>query len=124
MGIGDRWARFLTNDTAALDQGTDPIDRFRKGCKIGMVLSRVLFYFSLILFTSFYVMTDFATAGKAEEIKEEVQQGVKETKEEFKKMPQELKKAGQDLKKKSEGVKKNVEADVEEGKKNIRSLTK
>jgi len=124
MGIAGRWARFLTNDAAALDQGTDPIDKFRKGYKIGMVLSRMLFYFLLIIFTSFYVMTDSAIAGKAEEIKEDVKQGVKETKEEFKKMPEELKKAGKDLKKKSEEIKKDVESDIEQGKKNVRSITK
>ncbi len=124
MGTSDRWARFLTNEVAALDQGTDSIDEFEKGCKIGLVLSRMLFYFSLIIFTSFYVMTDFAIAGKAQEIKEEVQQGVKETKEEFKKVPEELKKAGKEIKKKSEEVKKGIEADIEQGKKNIQNITK
>jgi hypothetical protein len=124
MGVADRWARFLTNDAAALDQGTDSINKFGKGCKSGLVLSRMLFYFSLIIFVSFHVMTNFAIAGKAQEIKEEVQQGVKETKEEFKKMPEELKKAGKEIKKKSEEVKKNVEADIEEGKKNMQSITK
>jgi F0F1-type ATP synthase membrane subunit b/b' len=124
MRIVDRCSRFLTNEVTALDQQNDSIDEFGKCCKVGLVLSRMLFYFSLIIFTSFYVMTDFVIAGKTQEIKEEVQQGVKETKEEFKKMPEELKKAGREIKKKSEEAKKNVEADIEEGKKNIQSITK
>ena len=78
----------------------------------------------LIVFNSFYVISEFAIAGKAEEITEEVKQGVKETKEEFKKVPEELKKAGKEIKKKSKEVKKNIEADIEQGKKNVQSITK
>jgi len=124
MCIIDKWARFLTDDVTALDMINDSIDELGKSCKVVVVFSRLMVCFSLIIFTSFYVMADFAIAGKGEEIKEGVKQGVKETTEEFKKMPQELKKAGQELKKKSEEVKKDVEAYIEEGKKNIRSLKK
>jgi ferritin-like protein len=124
MGTVYRWTRFLTNDAVVLDQGTASVDKFGKDCKIGLVLSRMLFCLSLIIFSSYYVVTELAIAGKAEEIKEEVKQGVKETKEEFKKMPEELKQAGQDLKKKSEEVKKGIDADIEQGKKNIQSITK
>jgi F0F1-type ATP synthase membrane subunit b/b' len=124
MRIVDRCNRFLTNEITSLDRQNDSIDEFGKCCKVGLVFSRMLFCFSLIIFTSFYVMNDFAIAGKAQEIKEEVQQGVQETKEEFKKMPEELKKAGKEIRKKSEEVKKNVEADIKEGQKNIQSITK
>ena len=80
--------------------------------------------FLLIIFASFYVINDLAIAGKAEEIKEEVKQGVNETKEEFKKVPEELKKAGKEIKKKSEEVRKDIETDIEQGKKNVQSITK
>jgi len=124
MSIIDKLTRSLTDYAAASDLRDNSIDKLGKSCKVVVMFSRLFFCFLLIIFTSFCVVTEFAIAGKAEEIKEEVKQGVKETKEEFKKMPQELKKAGQDLKKKSEEVKKDVEADIEEGKKNIRSITK
>lgn len=92
--------------------------------KAGQVLCRLLVCFFLMSFTSFYVMTDVVTTGNAQEIKKEIKEGIRETKEELKKMPEELKKAGKEIKKKSEEVKINVEADIEEGKRNVRSLTK
>ena len=85
---------------------------------------RLVICFLPIIFTSFYVTTDLAIAGKAEEIKAEVKQGVKETKEEFKKVPAELKKAGKEIKKKSEEIRKDIENDIEQGKKNVQSITK
>jgi ElaB/YqjD/DUF883 family membrane-anchored ribosome-binding protein len=122
MGIADRRNRFLTNDATVLNE---TIAESREGFKVWLVLPRLFFCFSVIFFVSFYVMSDFAIAGTtAQEIKAEVKEGVRETKEEFKKMPEELKKAGQEAKKKAEEVKKDIEADVEEGKKNVRSLTK
>jgi hypothetical protein len=122
MGIADRRNRSLTDNATVLNEA---IAEFRKGFKVGLVLSRLFFCFSLIIFTSLYVMPDFAIAGTtAQEIKEGVKEGVRETKKELKKMPEELKKAGQEVKKKAEEVKKDIEADVEEGKKNVRSLTK
>ncbi|HVO66328.1 MAG TPA: hypothetical protein VMT12_07595 [Syntrophales bacterium] len=124
MRAGYRWTRFLTDNAAVSDQETASVDEFGKGCKIGLVLLRMMFCFLLIIFSSFYVFTESAMAGKAEEIKEDVKQGVKETKEEFKKMPEELKKAGKEMKKKSEDVKKGIEVDIEQGKKNIQSITK
>ena len=124
MGKADGWVRFLINSTTALDQQNDSIDESGKSYKGDPFVSKMIFYFLLIVFTSFYAMADSAIAGKAQEIKEEVQQGVKETKEEFKKMPEELKKAGKEMKEKSEEIKKNVEADIEEGKKNMQSITK
>jgi F0F1-type ATP synthase membrane subunit b/b' len=87
------------------------------------MLSRLLCCLSFLIVTSVCIMTDFATAGPVQEIKEEVKQGVKETKNELQKVPEEFKKAGKELKKKSEDVKKDVMADIEEGKKNVRSLT-
>ena len=122
MGIADRRNRFLTDDATVLNEA---IAESREGFKVGLVLSRLFFCFSVIFFVSFYIMSDFAIAGTtAQEIKEEVKEGVRETKKELKKMPEELKKAGQEVKKKAEEVKKDIEADVEEGKKNVRSLTK
>jgi hypothetical protein len=88
------------------------------------ILSRLLFCLSFLIVASVCIMVDFAIAGTAQEIKEDVKQGVKETNKELKKMPEEIKKAGKEIKKKSEEVKKNIEADVEESKKNVRSLTK
>jgi len=124
MEIVDGWTRCLANGTASLAPGTDSIGECGKRCKRRLAVLRLVVCFSLIIFTSFYITTEFAMAGKAEEIKEEVKQGVKETKEEFKKMPEELKKAGEEIKKKSIEVKKGIEADVEQGKKNVQSITK
>ena len=124
MGTTDRWTRFLIDDATLLDQRTYSSEEFKKGSKGVLFFSRLFFCLSLIIFTPFYATTDLAIAGKAEEIKEEVKQGVKETKEEFKKVPEELKKAGKEMKKKSEEVRKDIETDIEQGKKNVQSITK
>lgn len=124
MNIHDRRTRSLKSDAVAGDLPGEAIHTRGKGGKAGRMLSLLLICFLLTIFTSFCVMTDVVMADKVKEIKEEVKEGVNETKEELKKMPEELKKAGKEIKKKTEDVKKTVEADIEEGKKNVRSLTK
>jgi hypothetical protein len=119
-----RRSGFVASDAIALDLCGVSICKYGQSRKAGRVLSRLFFCLSFLIVTSVCIMIDFATAGTAQEIKEEVKEGVKETKKELKKMPEEFKKAGKEIKKKSEEVKKNVEADVEEGKQNVRSLTK
>ena len=124
MGIVCRSARFLANGVEILDQHTLPVDKSGKDFKVVPLILRILVCLLLMIFSSFYVVTESVIAGKTEETKDEVKQGIKDTKEEFKKMPEELKKAGKEMKKRSHDVKKNVEADVGQGKKNIQNITK
>jgi len=115
MGDADVTAGELLGRTIYKCSKTDNIIRF---------FWRFLVCFFLMIFTSFYVVMDVAMADKAKEIKEEVIKGVKDTKEELKKAPEELKKAGQEVKQKGAEIKKSVEADIEEGKKNVKSIGK
>jgi hypothetical protein len=77
-----------------------------------------------VIVTSLYAATNDAGADKVQNVKEEVKQGVQETKAELKKVPEGVKKAGQEVRRQAGDVKKTVEADIEEGKRNVRSLTK
>jgi hypothetical protein len=110
-------------DGVARDLRNHAMYAFKKRGKAGGIFCRLLVSFSLMIFTSFHIMPDLAGAQTIGEIKQEVKEGITETKEELKKVPEEMRKAGQEIKSKAEEVKKNVEADIEEGKKNVRSLT-
>jgi Skp family chaperone for outer membrane proteins len=124
MNLHERWTRSLKSDTVAEGLPGAASHPRGKGGNAGPVFWRFLVCFFLMIFTSFYAAADDAKADKVQSTKEEVKQGIKETKEEIKKMPGEMKKAGKEVKKKTEEVKKKVETDIEEGKRNVRSLTK
>ena len=95
-----------------------------KNGKAGPVFWRILVCFLFVIVTSLYAATNDAGADKVQKVKEEVKQGVQETKAELKKVPEGVKKAGQEVRRQAGDVKKTVEADIEEGKRNVRSLTK
>ncbi len=124
MNIPDRRTRSLKRHATAEISPGETNHACGKGEKSERFFWRFLVCFFLMIFISHYVVTDIVMADKAKEIKEEVIQGVKDTKEELKKMPEELKKAGQEVKQKGADIKKSVEADVEEGKRNVKSIGK
>ena len=124
MNIPDRRTRSLKRHSTAETAPSETNHTRGKAEKSGWFFWRFLVCFFLMIFISFYVVTNMVMADKVKEIKEEVIEGVKETKEELKKVPEELKKAGQEIKQKGAEIKKSVEADVEEGKRNVKSIGK